>query len=92
MDNGCEFINQELIEKSVITKKKRTTAYYAHPYRSWERGSNENTNKIIRRFIPKGANIGNYSKKEIKTIENWINNYPRKILKYKTAIEVYEGI
>lgn len=92
MDNGCEFVNQQLIEKSVITKKKRTTAYYAHPYSSWERGSNENTNKIIRRFIPKGANISKYSKKEIKTIENWINNYPRRILKYKTAIEVYEAV
>lgn len=92
MDNGCEFVNQQLIEKSVITKKKRTTAYYAHPYSSWERGSNENTNKIIRRFIPKGANISKYSKKAIKTIEMWINNYPRRILKYKTAIEIYEGI
>lgn len=92
MDNGCEFINQELIEKSLITKKKRTTAYYAHPYSSWERGSNENTNKVIRRFIPKGANISKYSKKRIKAIETWINNYPRRILKYKTAIEIYEGI
>lgn len=92
MDNGCEFVNQEMIEKSVITRKRRTTAYYAHPYSSWERGSNENTNKIIRRFIPKGVNINRYSKKEIKAIENWINNYPRRILKYKTAIEVYEGI
>lgn len=89
MDNGCEFINQDLIERSVITKKKRTTAYYAHPYSSWERGSNENTNKIIRRFIPKGANISNYTKKEIKRIEQWINNYPRRILGYKTAQEVY---
>lgn len=92
MDNGCEFVNQEIIEKSVITKKKRTTAYYAHPYSSWERGSNENTNKIIRRFIPKGVNISKYSRREIKRIENWINNYPRRILKYKTAIEVYEEI
>lgn len=92
MDNGCEFINQELIENSLITKKKRTTAYYAHPYSSWERGSNENTNKVIRRFIPKGANISKYSKKRIKAIETWINNYPRRILKYKTAIEIYEGI
>ena len=89
MDNGCEFVNQELIEQSVITKKKRTTAYYAHPYSSWERGSNENTNKIIRRFIPKGANISNYTHKEIKRIEEWINNYPRRILDYKTASEVY---
>lgn len=92
MDNGCEFINQELIEKSIITKKNRTIAYYAHPYSSWERGSNENTNKIIRRFIPKGSNISKYSNKQIKTIETWINNYPRKILKYKTALEIYEMI
>lgn len=90
MDNGCEFVNQELIETSILTKKKRITAYYAHPYSSWERGSNENANKIIRRFIPKGANINDYKVREIKRVEHWINNYPRKILKYKTAIEVYE--
>lgn len=91
MDNGCEFVNQELIEQSVITKKKRTTAYYAHPYSSWERGSNENTNKIIRRFIPKGANIGHYTLKDVKRIEQWINNYPRRILGYRTAQEVYQA-
>lgn len=91
MDNGCEFVNQDLIEQSVITKKKRTTAYYAHPYSSWERGSNENTNKIIRRFIPKGSSISNYTAKEIKRIEQWINNYPRRILGYKTAQEVYQA-
>lgn len=91
MDNGCEFVNQELIERSVITKKKRITAYYAHPYSSWERGSNENTNKIIRRFIPKGSNINRYTQKDIKRIEQWINNYPRRILGYKTALEVYQA-
>lgn len=90
MDNGCEFINQEAIEKSVLTKKKRTTAYYAHPYSSWERGSNENANKMIRRFIPKGADISKYTEQEIRRIEYWINNYPRKILGYKTATECYE--
>lgn len=91
MDNGCEFINQQRIEASVLTNTNRTIVYYAHPYSSWKRGSNENTNKIIRRFIPKGANIGDYTIKEIKRIENWINNYPRKILKYRTAKEVYEA-
>jgi IS30 family transposase len=90
MDNGCEFVNQEIIEKSMLTKMKRTTAYYAHPYSSWERGSNENANKIIRRFIPKGSDISKYTDKEIKRVEYWINNYPRKILKYKTSMEVYE--
>lgn len=90
MDNGCEFVNQEMIEKSCRTKAKRVTAYYAHPYSSWERGSNENANKMIRRFIPKGAKISTYSKKDIQQIEYWINNYPRKILKYMSANEYYE--
>lgn len=90
MDNGAEFINQGIIEKSYRKKGKRTTAYYAHPYSSWERGSNENTNKIIRRFIPKGKKISEYSKKEVKRIEEWINRYPRKILGYQSAEERYE--
>jgi transposase, IS30 family len=80
-DNGCEFLNFEGIEKSLYSKNKpRTKMYYAHPYSSWERGSNENLNKMIRRFIPKGADISAYSKQDIKRIETWMNNYPRKIL------------
>lgn len=80
-DNGVEFLNQEGIEKGRRNKqKKRTKLYYCHPFSSWERGTNENINKMIRRFIPKGANIDTYSKEEIQYVENWINNYPRKIL------------
>lgn len=78
-DNGCENLDFEGIERSVSTKKDRTKVYYAHPYSAWERGTNENTNKLIRRFIPKGADIGKYTSKEIKLIEHWINNYPRRI-------------
>ena len=62
------------------TKRKRTKVYYAHPYSAWERGTNENINKMIRRFIPKGKDIGEYSEKEIKKIEDYIKNCPRKIL------------
>jgi IS30 family transposase len=80
-DNGSEFLNQSEIEKSAINKKlNRTTVYYCHSFASWERGSNENANKLIRRFIPKSSSIANYSNKEIKAIENYINNYPRKLL------------
>jgi IS30 family transposase len=57
---------------------------------SWERGTNENSNKLIRRFIPKGSDIGKVSKKKIKEIEEWVNNYPRRILGYKSAKEVSE--
>ena len=78
-DNGCENLDFVGIERSVLTKKNRTKVYYAHPYSAWERGSNENANKLIRRFIPKGADIGKFSHERIKIIEHWINNYPRRI-------------
>ena len=78
-DNGSENLDFEGIERSVLVKQKRTTVYYAHPYSAWERGSNENGNKLIRRFIPKGADIGEFSHERIKMIEHWINNYPRRL-------------
>jgi len=88
-DNGGEFLNWQAIETSILNNKnKRTIAYFAHPYSSWERGTNENQNRMIRRFIPKGTDISTISEKEIKNIENWMNNYPRKILGYRTANEM----
>jgi len=79
-DNGCEFLDFEGIEKSIRNKQNRTKVYFAHPYSSWERGTNENINKMIRRFVPKGVDISSYSDKDIERIQNWINNYPRRIL------------
>jgi IS30 family transposase len=80
-DNGSEFLDNEAIKKAADCKE----VYYAHPYSSWERGSNENGNKILRRFIPKGTDIGKLTDKELQRIEDWINNYPRRILGYKSA-------
>ena len=77
-DNGCENLDYEGIERSITGSEKRTKVYYAHPYSSWERGSNENANKLIRRFIPKGSDIGGFSHERIQMIEHWINNYPRR--------------
>jgi IS30 family transposase len=91
VDNGSEFLNSSEMERSCLSKKKaRTMVYYAHPFSAYERGTNENMNRMIRRFIPKGADINAYSKKEIQQIENWLNNYPRKILDYYTPMEVYK--
>ncbi len=88
-DNGSEFLNWKSLELSVLERnKRRVTIYFAHAYSAWERGSNENANKIIRRFIPKGENIVHFDKKEIKRIERWMNNYPRKRLGYKSAKQV----
>lgn len=84
-DNGCENLDFEGIERSVLVKSKRTKVYYAHPYSAWERGSNENANKLIRRFIPKGADIGEFSHERIKMIEHWINNYPRRLFNGNSA-------
>jgi len=89
MDNGSEFLDWEGIENSKLKPgEKRLKTYYAHPFSSWERGTNENINKLIRRFIPKGTDLGKYTKKHIKYIQDWINNYPRKIFGYKTASEM----
>ena len=78
-DNGTEFSNCHGIELSPYTGKQRTTVYYCHPYCSSERGSNENQNGFIRRFIPKGIPISNFSHDYILEVQRFINNYPRGI-------------
>ena len=93
-DNGCEFRNWKSLEKSYDSRRKtpRTQVYYAHPYRSGERGSNENANRLIRRFIPKGINITPISEEYIQKIEDWINNYPRAMFNYKSTNEILSEI
>jgi len=83
-DNGREFLDSGGIKKAAGCWE----VYYAHPYSSWERGSNENGNRILRRFIPKGTDIGKLTEEELQRIEEWVNNYPRRIHGYKTANEM----
>ena len=82
-DNGTEFSN--LTESLLAT----TGVFFAHPYSSWERGTNENHNGLIRRFIPKGSDITPITKRTIQSIEQWMNRYPRKILKGATPLECF---
>ena len=90
-DNGVEFLNWKYLEVSVlVVGGQRTTIYFAHSYSSWERGTNENHNRMIRRFVPKGTDIADFSEEDIQWIEDWMNNYPRKLLGYKTARQVAE--
>lgn len=84
-DNGVEFMGYEGLEKSCLRNKKRTIIYYAHPYCSGERGTNENNNRLIRRWIPKGMDITDIKVSFIKKIEDWINNYPRAMFEYKSS-------
>jgi IS30 family transposase len=83
-DNGVEFLGWRSLEISVLDKGRRTTIYFAHSFSSWERGTNENHNRMIRRFVPKGTDIADLMESEINDIEDWMNDYPRKILAYKT--------
>lgn len=89
VDNGSEFLDWRRLEKSCVSKGTvpRTQVYYCHPYHSWERGTNEQVNGHIRRFIPKGCAIAKYSSKYIQKVEDWLNNYPRKILEGKSSLE-----
>jgi IS30 family transposase len=87
-DNGPEFMAYNVMERSIRRKRKRLEVYYAHPYCAGERGSNENNNRLVRRFIPKGTSITNISEEFIQGIEDWMNNLPRPMFKYKTSLEV----
>lgn len=90
-DNGCEFSGQEALELSHRGNSRRTKLYYCHPYCSSERGSNENQNRIIRRFIAKGTPISGYSDTYIKQTEDYLNDLPRKLLNWQTARECFES-
>ena len=91
VDNGVEFADFENMEKSIFNKdKKRTSIFYCHPYSSWERGSNENQNKLIRRHIPKGYDFDDKPHEEIQKIQDWINNYPRRKFNYMSSNELFE--
>ena len=91
VDNGPEFADCAGMEKACRRKGARTTVYYCHPYSSWERGSNERQNGMIRRKHPKGTDFATIPASTLKKTEEWINNYPRKIFNFHTAAEVFEA-
>ncbi len=85
-DNGSEFASLADLEKTA-----KTLVYFAHPYTSCEKGSVENHNGLIRRFIPKGRRIDSYTEEQLAEIEVWANSLPRRLLGYKTPDEVFEA-
>ena len=90
VDNGTEFSDLEGMKKSILYSGLRTKFYYCHPYSSWERGSNENLNRMIRRKFPKGTSFADVTRKQVQNVEDWMNNYPRKVLGYLTAEMAYQ--
>lgn len=91
VDNGTEFSYFNELERSCTKPdEKRTKVYYCHPYSSWERGSNENNNKMVRRIVPKGTNFDSMTDDEVLDMQIWINGYPRRIHDYHSAAELFE--
>lgn len=93
VDNGTEFSAFKEMERSSFGrgKGKRTQVFYCHPYCSSERGSNERMNREIRRRVPKGTDLSKFNDEEVKEIESWLNNYPRRLLSYATPQELYDA-
>jgi len=89
-DNGSEFRDYKGLERSYDKRKKskRVSVFYAHPYRSGERGSNENNNRLVRRFLPKGTDMTPISDEYIQWIEDWINNLLRPMFGFKSSLQV----
>jgi IS30 family transposase len=84
-DNGLEMANHKW-----LTEKTGIDVYFAHPYSSWERGTNENTNGLIRRDLPKGTNFNDISLEQLKLIQEKLNNRPRKVIGYRTPNEMVQ--
>lgn len=82
-DNGLEFADH-----TSISKKLKAKVYFARPYHSWERGTNENTNGLVRQYLPKAMNFNSLSQESLKQIEDKLNHRPRKCLDYQTPFEV----
>lgn len=86
-DNGCEFAAHEKINEVIGVK-----SYFCKPYHSWEKGTVENINGIIRWFFPKKTDFDIITDEQIQQVEDWINNRPMKILNYKSPLEYYNSL
>lgn len=89
VDNGSEFQGCYGMEHDRLGAK-RLTVYYAHPYSSWERGSNERNNRIIRRYFPKKTSFAKITQSQCDRVADAINSMPRKILNWKSAKDLFE--
>ncbi|CAM5272424.1 IS30 family transposase [Rhodanobacter lindaniclasticus] len=84
-DNGSEFAKHELIDLALEAK-----SYFAQPYASWQRGTNENGNGLIRQYCPKGSDLSSFDDAFIQGVEDKLNDRPRKRLGFRTPREVFE--
>jgi IS30 family transposase len=83
LDNGKEFSEHEQ-----LARRLRIGVYFAHPYCAWERGTNENTNGLVRQFFPKGTDLASLPAYRVAKVQDLLNHRPRRRLGYRTPYEV----
>ena len=83
---------KEMAEHELFTQETRIQVYFAHPHSPWERGTNENTNGLIRQFFPKGTDFSRVSRREIKHVQDLLNGRPRKVLNWRTPSEAFHNV
>jgi IS30 family transposase len=86
LDNGTEMQSYELLERLTPLR-----VFFAYPYHSWERGTNENTNGLLRQYFPKGSDLGEVTQAKFDHVVQLLNTRPRKRLDYRTPQKVFEG-
>lgn len=82
----------EMAEHKLFIKETQMQVYFAHPASPWERGTNENTNGMIRQFFPKGTDFSKISRREVKHVQHLLNGRPRKVLDWSTPYEVFNSL
>ena len=83
---------KEMAEHRLLAREARIEVYFAHPNSPWERGTNENTNGLIRQYFPKSTDFNQVSRREIRRVQDLLNNRPRAVLDYLKPNEVYEQL
>ncbi|MBI2053286.1 MAG: IS30 family transposase, partial [Candidatus Sungbacteria bacterium] len=85
LDNGAEFSDWERLEK-----RNGTTVYFAYPYHAWERGTNENTNGLLRQYFPKNLDFNLITAEDLARVVRKLNNRPRKRLEFKSPRQLFQ--
>ena len=83
---------QEMTQHRLFTAKTKIKVYFAHPHCPWERGTNENTNGLLRQFFPKGTDFSKITRRKIKYVQKIFNGRPRKVLNWRKPAEVFHGL